>query len=92
MDQTAITIIIFGAVQLISIVTTIWSIKTDAKILAVRLDNMQVELVKLSNIVTELVNQSGRILLIEERQLLQGKRMDDLSTRFNYVIDGHAKA
>ncbi len=41
----------------------------------------------LSSVLVTLATQSGRIDRIEDRQLAQGKRVDDITTRINTLID-----
>lgn len=85
--SNVITLIVFGGVQLVSLIGTIWTVRTDAKILGVRVDAIAEEMKKISNILINQAEQSGRINLIEERQLAQGKRLDDVSSRVSRHID-----
>lgn len=80
-------LIIFGAVQLLSLVGTIYAVKTDAKILGIRVDGLQDEMKKLGSVLINMVEQKGEINLIQERLMLQGKRFDLLVARFDRFID-----
>lgn len=87
MDGPTVSIIIFGTVQALALLGVIWTNKVDTKILAVRLDNMREDFKKVETIVTELVNQSNRLYLVEDRQLALRKTVDEQATRFNRYID-----
>lgn len=87
MDGPTVTFIIFGIVQFLALLGVIWTNKIDTKILAVRLDNMNESFRKVEGVVTELVNQSNRLYLIEDRQLALRKTVDEQVIRFNKYID-----
>jgi len=75
-----------------------YSVKSDTKILEVRftmidaqIEDFKEEIKKLAEIVVEQTRQSGRIDRVEDRQLQEGKRVDDLVMRLNKLINGAAK-
>lgn len=82
-----ITLFIFGAVQLISLGGIIISNKLDTRILGLRVDSLADEMKKLSKVLVNQTEQTGRINLVEERQLAQGKRLDETSARISRHID-----
>lgn len=87
--------------QAISIASTllvgggfIWAIKAQGMVQSTRLDgidrqiaSIEKDVKKMGDVLVLLAEQSGRINLMEERQLAQGKRLDDTTARLNRHIE-----
>lgn len=76
----------------------IWALKGDARVLAQRLSSqddvlreMKDEVKKIGEVLITLATQNVRLQTIEERQLAQGKRLDDSERRLNAWLDGSHK-
>ncbi len=82
-----VTIMIFVTVQLLSILGIVTAVKGDARVLKSQLVSVFKELEKLGNVLVALAEQKGEMALVQERQLLQGKRLDELTARLNRHID-----
>ena len=65
----------------------VWAIKSDTKVLKVRLDTVDSKLDKMDGVLVGLAETKGRQDLSDERQLMAGKRLDELATRFNEWVD-----
>jgi hypothetical protein len=59
----------------------ITDLKMETEKLAVAIQSLQIVLIKLAEV-------DGRIGRVEDRQLQEGKRVDDLALRFNNYING----
>lgn len=70
----------------------IWAIKSDTKVLRTRLDNVDSKIDKMDNVLVNLAQFDGRLNRLEDRQILSGTRLDELSKRVNDNIDGQLKA
>lgn len=53
---------------------------------------LRVDVKRLSEVTIKLAEQSGRIDRVEDRQLAQGKRLDEVTKRFDAAIDGRLPA
>lgn len=51
------------------------------------ISDLKMDVKELSKLVVETTKLTGHIALIEERQLLSGKRLDEMSARFNKYVD-----
>lgn len=49
--------------------------------------DLKMDVKELSKLVVETTKLTGHLALIEERQLLSGKRLDEMSARFNKYVD-----
>jgi hypothetical protein len=65
----------------------VWAIKSDTKVLRARLDIVDQKIDKMDNVLVQLAETNGRINRIDDRQVLTGTRLDDLSKRFNDLVD-----
>lgn len=87
LDANVTTLIVFAISQIIILAATVAVIRSDTKVLSVRVDALQAELAKLTRVLETLAQQAERLSNVEERQLAQGKRIDELSNRLNQYID-----
>jgi hypothetical protein len=88
MDAGAWTTIgVFVAMQVITLVGVVVALKSDSKTLREQIVEMKTELKKLADVVIAQALQDQRIRAIEERQILGGRRMDELQTRLNRYVD-----
>jgi hypothetical protein len=92
-------IINLGAV--ISVIVTmaaavgfVWVIKSSVAVLAVRLDmqdravsDLETEIKKLSGVVIDIAVQKQELAAMEQRAIMQGKRLDDLTCRLDRWLD-----
>lgn len=69
----------------------IWAIKSDTKVLRTRLDNVDSKIDKMDNVLINLAQFDGRLNRLEDRQILSGSRVDELSNRFNKHLDAQLK-
>lgn len=83
----AIEVAIFIVGQLVMLGITVATVKSDTRVLKVRLDAMQNEMTKVTDVMVTLATQKGEINLINERMLAQGKRLDDLGNRCSQHFD-----
>jgi hypothetical protein len=62
---------------------------TDSKLEVVdaQFEDIKMELKKLGDILVKLAEQSGRIDRVEDRQLAEGRRLDELSQRVNALFN-----
>lgn len=60
-------------------VAFIWAIKSDTKILATRLDIVDLRLAKMDTLLERLSDQKSRIDVLDDRMLSQGKRLDEVT-------------
>lgn len=81
------SILVFTAGQIIILIWTIAAIKGDTKVLKTELELLQTEVRKLSDVLVNMASFRGELNLLQERLLLQGKRLDDLQTRLNIFTD-----
>lgn len=51
------------------------------------ISELKVGVSKMEGVLVSLANQSGRVDRVEDRVALQGQRIDELTKRFNAVID-----
>jgi len=72
----------------------VWMVKADARVLAAslrleitsndrRFSNIEKKLDQLSDVVVTLAKQDGRLNIIDDRMLAQGKRLDELQKHIN---------
>jgi len=78
---------VFIATQIGSLIWILASNKADARILKMQMLALDAEVKKLSNVLIDLANLNGRLTLFEERQVAQGKRVDEAVSRMNRHID-----
>jgi hypothetical protein len=92
-------IINLGAV--ISVIATmaaavgfVWVIKSSVAVLAVRLDmqdravsDLETEIKKLSGVVIDIAVQKQELAAMEQRSIMQGKRLDDITRRLDRWLD-----
>ena len=79
------TVGVFVLGQIIVWVAILSSLRSDTKELRADLIEMKVEMKKLGEVVVQLARVDGRINMVEERQLLAGKRLDHLIQRFDAI-------
>lgn len=82
-----ITIGIFVATNLIGVAGFVLSTRVDVGKLKDSMKEMQIELEKLGNILVTLADFKGEMNLIQERQLAQGRRLDESVTELNKSKD-----
>ena len=79
------------------VVVTVYIVtgRTATKVLDARLElidaqmeDFKTEMKKLTDILINQATQSGRIDRVEDRQLAEGKRLDELFSRFNSYVNG----
>ena len=61
-------------------VSFVYAIKSDTRVLATRLGNLEEDVKKMSDVLVELAKTDGRMNLIEDRILAQGKRLDEATS------------
>lgn len=88
--ELAVTVVI----QLVLIVAFLTTLKNDSKVLKEKINVMGEELKKLSEVIISQALQGEQIKMIgerfkatEERQVQEGKRLDEALLRFNRYID-----
>lgn len=82
-----ITVGIFLGTQALSLVWTISSMKGDNRVLRANMDGMQKEMAELKTVLVTLADVKGELRLIQERGMMQGKRIDEMQTRVNRRLD-----
>lgn len=82
-----ITVGIFLGTQALSLVWTISSMKGDNRVLRANMDAVQKEMSELKNVLVVLADVKGELRLIQERGMMQGKRIDEMQTRVNRRMD-----
>lgn len=65
----------------------VWAIKSDTKVLRSRMDGVDRQLEKMDNVLVVLAENKGRMERMDDRAVLQGSRIDDLTKRFNQWAD-----
>ena len=75
-------------------ISFVYSIKNDNKItdfkytiVAASMDDFKMEMKKLTEVVTQQALQNNRMDYIEDRQMSQGKRLDQTEVRLNLYVD-----
>jgi hypothetical protein len=68
----------------------IWAIKTDTKVLKTRLDNVDGRLEKMDGVMVMLAENKGRMDRVDDRLLMTGQRVDEMTRRINRWIDDKA--
>ena len=75
-------------------ISFVYSIKNDNKItdfkytiVAASMDDFKMEMKKLTEVVTQQALQNNRMDYIEDRQMSQGKRLDETEKRLNLYAD-----
>ena len=61
-------------------VSFVYAIKSDTRVLATRLGNLEEDVKKMSDVLVELAKTDGRMNLIEDRIFAQGKRLDEATS------------
>jgi len=82
-----VTIGVFLAAQWLSHMKTTSAIEADGKVLKAHMENMQKEMSGMQTVLSRLADVHGRIDTMQQVNLLQGKRVDDLQTRINQLMD-----
>jgi hypothetical protein len=81
---------IFFLAQIIAFVGIVFSMKGDTKILRMQMTDVRDELKQLNQVVIDLARQQTAIVSIDDRVVLTGKRLDEVSRRLNSFIDAIA--
>lgn len=83
--ESVLTAAFFGGVFLATI-------KADTKGLKDQVKAMGAEVMELKKVLITLADHRGRMDVIDERMMAQGRRFDEFSTRFNRLIDQAAES
>lgn len=82
------------AITLVAWVGFVWAIKADTKVLKTQVQSMEgailstnIEIKELQKVMITLADHNGRMNVIDERMMAQGKRFDDMSRRVNEWLD-----
>lgn len=74
------------AITFVAWIGFVWAIKADTKVLKVQVQSMEgailstnIEIKELQKVMITLADHNGRMNVIDERMLAQGKRLDDLT-------------
>lgn len=65
----------------------VWAIKSDTRVLRIRIDNVDRQLEKMDNVLVALAENKGRMDRMDDRAVLQGARLDEMTKRLNSWID-----
>lgn len=84
---TLVTIGSFISVQVGGLIWTLATSKGEARALRQELAHMQKELERFGTVLEQLADMKGEFRLAAERSLAQGKRLDELSSRFDRRFD-----
>lgn len=94
MESWLATVIIFGITQIGSLIWVLATLKGDARVTNTQLESMQREIETQGKVLDRqsvtletLAVQRQELALLQERQLLQGRRLDELNNRLNAWID-----
>lgn len=82
-----ITIGVFVATQVGTLIWTVATIRGDARGIRAEMGFMQRELDRITKVLEQVADARSDMQLIQERGLAQGKRLDDLSQRLNRFLD-----
>lgn len=78
---------VFIISQLIIWVGLITSLRGDTRAMKSEITDMKAELKKLGDVILQLAKVNGRLDIVDERVLLTGKRLDDLSVRLGKYMN-----
>lgn len=78
---------IYVATQIITLVGVVIALKGDTKTLKQEMAEMKQQLKSLVDVVVAQALQGERIRQMEQRELLTGKRIDEVQTRVNRYLD-----
>jgi hypothetical protein len=78
--ETLVTIVPVG-------IGFVWAIKSDTRVLKQRLDSVDRQLEKMDNVLVALAENKGRMDRSDDRAIMQGNRLDELTRRFNNWVD-----
>lgn len=81
------TIGIFVVTQAATLIWILATTTNSARVLSKRMDAVQEELKSFGSILVTLADFKGEMKLTQERIMMQGKRLDDLTSRFNDWLD-----
>jgi len=94
LDSGIVALVVFGLVQAGSLLWALATLKGDARVVNAQLSAMQREieaqgrvLERQSKMMEEISDQRREVALIQERQLLQGRRIDGIERRLNTLTD-----
>ena len=82
-----IAVAIFVLTQITSVVWLLATMKGDSKIMRREIEAIQVEISKFGNVLERLADFRGQLAVYEERQLAQGKRLDEVAARMSRYVD-----
>ncbi len=92
MEWQAVAAIATATMLFLTVIGGVYAIKGDTRVLKQRLDAVDRQLEKMDNVLVMLAENKGRMDAIELRASMQGGRVDELTNRFNRLIDEKREA
>lgn len=87
MEWTVITALAAAFVAMGTGAGVVLTVKSDNRVLKQRLDAVDKQLAKMDNVLVTLAENKGRMDMAEQRAILQGQRIDNITQRFDNWID-----